>query len=254
MKDNVFVMASVRHPVQHFLSLYSFTKMHAVVEILHGGKLNRFDGMRMMLRNPGLIQNAFATLDTLEKEGWHLINLIRGNLQLFSLGINTYDISTILERTKEIDFFVITERYDESMIVLRDKLCCNTEDLLYRQQNVGRASSERKQVIPDDIRDAILEYNKGDLILYKIATQRLACDTKNETYMKQELKKLNYEQRKIIKKCMDIPNVQRPTRCSPMTGGSIPVFLGSVKKEQRKKLLRKLKEQFKSRENSRKDK
>ena len=227
---------------------------HAIVEKLHGGKLNKSDGMRMMLRNPELIQNAFATLDNLEKEGWHLINLLRGNLQLFSLGINTYDISAILERTKEIDFFVIAERYDESMIVLRDKLCCNTEDLLYKKQNVRRTSSERKEVIPDDIRDAILEYNKGDLILYKIALQRFACDTKNETYMKQELKKLYYEQRKIIKKCMDIPNVQRPTRCSLMTGGDIQVFLRSVQKEQRMKLLRKVREKFRSRENSRKDK
>ena len=215
MKDNVFVMSSVRHPIQHFLSLYKYTGVNGTVEKLPAGKLNKFDGMRMILRN------AIATLDDKEMRDEQQINSLRNNLQLFCLGVNTYDISAILGRTKEIDFFVIAERYDESMIVLRDKLCCNIEDVLYRKQNDRRSSLERNEVIPDDIRDAILEFIKGDLILYTTLIQRLACDTKDEMYMKQELEIVNFELRKCEKKCMDIPEVQRHTICPPITNGQV---------------------------------
>ena len=101
------------------------------------------------------------------------INSLRNNLQLFCLGINTYDISAISGRTKEMDFFVIAERYGESMIVLRDKLCCNIEDVQNSKQNDRRTSLDRNEVITDDIRDAILEFTKGDLILFTILTQRV---------------------------------------------------------------------------------
>ena len=115
--------------------------------------------MRMILRN------AIATLDDKEMRDEQQITSLRNNLQLFCLGVNTYDISAISGRTKEIDFFVIAERYDESMIVLRDKLCCNIEDVQNSKQTDRRTSLERNQVITDDIRDAILEFSKGDLIL-----------------------------------------------------------------------------------------
>ena len=112
-----------------------------------------------------IMRNAIATLDDKEMRDKLQINSLRNNLQLFCLGINTYDISAISGRTKEIDSFVIAERYDQSMIVLRDKLCCSIEDVLYRKQNDRRMSLERNDVITDDIRDAILEFSKGDLIL-----------------------------------------------------------------------------------------
>ena len=75
MKDNVFVMSSVRHPDQHFLSLYKYTGVNATVEKLHGGKLNEFDGMRIILRN------AIATLDDKEMRDKLQINSLRNNLQ-----------------------------------------------------------------------------------------------------------------------------------------------------------------------------
>ena len=127
-----------------------------------------------------ILRNAIATLDDKEMRDMLQINSLRNNLQLFCLGINTYDISAISGRTKEMDFFVIAERYGESMIVLRDKLCCNIEDVQNSKQNDRRTSLERNEVIPDDIRDAILEFTKGDLILYTTSIQRLACDTKDE--------------------------------------------------------------------------
>ena len=166
------------------------------MEKLPGGKLNKLDGMRMILRN------AIATLDDKEMRDEQQINSLRNNLQLFCLGVNTYDISAISGRTKEIDFFLIAERYDESMIVLRDKLCCNIEDVLYRKQNGRRSSLERNEVIPDDTRDAILEFTKGDLILYTISIQRFVL-------------------RKYEKKCIDIPEVQRHTLCPPTSNGQV---------------------------------
>ena len=47
------------------------------MEKLPGGKLNKFDGMRMILRN------AIATLDDKEMRDKVQINSLRNNLQLF---------------------------------------------------------------------------------------------------------------------------------------------------------------------------
>ena len=57
-----------------------------------------------------ILRNAIATLDDKEMRDKLQINSLRNNLQLFCLGINTYDTTAISGRRKEIDSFVIAER------------------------------------------------------------------------------------------------------------------------------------------------
>ena len=177
MKDDVFVMASIRHPIEHFLSVYKFSMVHKHIEKLHGKKLSKFDGMRILLKNSDLIQKAYA----LSGISMPLFQLIRPNVQLLSLGITKFtgDIDAVYERTKEIDFFVIAEQFDESMVVLSNELHADQKYFVYNKFTVNRSQKERDETVPEDIKKLILEFNKGDMILYSIGKQRLHCHMQN---------------------------------------------------------------------------
>ncbi|XP_072178606.1 galactosylceramide sulfotransferase-like [Diadema setosum] len=93
------------------------------------------------------------------------------NQQIFDLGLNTsyFDDQTAVDETiarlaEEVDLVMITEYYDESLLLLRDTLCWDTEDILYTQRLVRNSSSE----IPVDeaTRQRISEWNAADTRLY----------------------------------------------------------------------------------------
>ena len=95
MTEDVFVMASVRHPVQHFLSLYKYTRIHTILEKLLRKKLHKYTAMRMFLQNPTLVQNTVAALPQSEMRDKLQINMIRPNLQMYSLGVKEYNVDEI---------------------------------------------------------------------------------------------------------------------------------------------------------------
>ena len=83
-------MASVRHPVQHFLSLFKYTRVQNILEKLHEKKLERYTAMRLFLKDPLLVQNTIAAIPQSEMRDKLQINMIRPNLQIFSLGEMTF--------------------------------------------------------------------------------------------------------------------------------------------------------------------
>ena len=126
------------------------------------------------------------------------------------------------------------------MIILRDKLCCRIQDVLYRRQNVRRSKQERKEVLPNDIIEAILDFNKGDLLLYTIASKRLNCEVRGHTHLEQSLGILKYEMEKYEEKCMKIKEGDRYKVCPPTNNNQVGLFVENVRSEQRKKLMEKL--------------
>lgn len=127
------------------------------------------------------------------------------------------------------------------MIILRDKLCCSIEDVLYRKQNARRSSGEQTEIVPKDIVDSILEFNKGDLLLYNIAWERLNCDIHGYTHLENHLEIFKYEMGKYDAMCEGIKEGKRYHVCPPTTNGQVGVFVENVRNEQRMKLMRKLK-------------
>ena len=158
---------------------------------------------------------------------------------MYSLGITKYDVEEIKRKAEEIDFFVVTEKFNESMVLLRDRLCCKMSDVVYRRQNTRRSTSERDEVLPDDIRAAILDFNAGDVVLYGIGMERLECEMRGHTHLKESLGKLKHEMLKYEEKC---GQGEGEGGCQPLHVGQVGVFVEKVRNEQRKKLFKKLQE------------
>ena len=239
-------MASVRHPVEHFLSLYKYSKIHAAVERLTKKSLDQWDSMRVFLKNPQLVRNIYATYNENEVRDRYQINLIQPNLQLHSLGIINGTRSQIIERLDDLHFVVVADKYDESMVILREKLCCTIQDVVYRKQNVRRNNEEIKLQVPPDIENAILEFNSADLIFYTVAKDRLFEEVQKHSYFEQALGIFRHELELYETKCTneDVPQSIRDGICPPKEAAQTGVFVESIRKQQQQKLLNKLIEKY----------
>ena len=241
MSDDVFIMASVRHPVQHFLSLYKYSGIQKAVERLQNKKLNTWESMRIFFKKPSAVQNAYATYTDGEVRDKLQVIMVRPNLQLFSLGVTSADLNEIEKVTSDIDFLVVAEIFNESMVILREKLCCSIEDVVYRRQNVGRSNSETEKV-PHDIKKAILKFNSGDLLLYALSQRRLYNEIVKISNFELFMNIYKHELEKYQKKCSDAP--VQDYLCPPISNGEIGAFVEHVRSRQRDKLLQKLRKEY----------
>lgn len=252
MADDVFVMTSVRHPVQHFMSLFKWSNIQKAVEKLVNKPLDKWSAVRVFLQDDDLVRNMYATFREDEVRDELQINLVRPNLQLYSLGLTAGStFSEIEQRVREIDLIVVAENYDESMLILRDKLCCALEDLAYRKQNVKRSAHEKeKEVIPADIEEAITHFNLKDMYLYKLAMKRLYEEILQRQNFEQILGIYRYELKKYEQKCNANSTLDQETkdRLCPPTDGEIGIFLERIRNEQRDFLREKLRKQYKQRQ------
>ena len=94
------------------------------------------------------------------------------NGQIYDLGLEHefHDMeSLVLERIqhldKELDFVLITEFLDESLVVLRKQLCWNFTDIVYISKGIRR-QSHRYRVMPS-LASKIRHWNHADVLLYE---------------------------------------------------------------------------------------
>ena len=130
------MMTSVRNPVSHFISLFKFARIQNAVQLLTLEGTDLWDSIRTFLRHRKLVQNIYATY----KQGdinAQIMNLLRPNLQLFSLGLHS-NISeeVIKEKAGKLNFIFISEHFQESMVLLANELCCNFNDLVFVSQTL----------------------------------------------------------------------------------------------------------------------
>ncbi|KAF0989001.1 hypothetical protein HZS_6486, partial [Henneguya salminicola] len=84
--------------------------------------------------------------------------------------------SSIQEIDKTFNLVMITELWEKSLILLKHKLCLNTEEVIVFDANVA-VSSEKD--IPDDITSLIMDYNYADNKLYKYFYDKLINEAKS---------------------------------------------------------------------------
>ncbi|XP_077999149.1 galactosylceramide sulfotransferase-like [Glandiceps talaboti] len=94
------------------------------------------------------------------------------NGQLYDLGMSPNDVTNdskvrakINALINEMDFVVITEYFDESLLVLKKIMCWTLYDILYIPN--GIRNDKKRSKITEDVRKKILEWNKSDLSLYE---------------------------------------------------------------------------------------
>ena len=140
-------------------------------------------------------------------------NKIRSkNGQLFDLGVNITDNNTEIIRRKirtldeEFDLVLITEYFDESLILMKKILCWSFDDILYI--SAGVRSKSHRYSISEDLQRKIRQWNAGDVLLYNHFNKTLW--RKIEEYgptFQTDLNKFRKLEKEVFDKCVDSSNI-----------------------------------------------
>lgn len=108
------------------------------------------------------------------------------SLQAHDLGLSASDMENekkIQNLISKIDnsmtLVMITELFDESLILLKKKLNWTTKDIIYFKQNAMQHLTKQKHYTDAENED-ILEFNRADHLLYKHFHDKLQRELKNE--------------------------------------------------------------------------
>ncbi|XP_002740269.1 galactosylceramide sulfotransferase-like [Saccoglossus kowalevskii] len=150
----------LRHPVFAYESIFGFFKIARNFKIKKQSRQNEFQ--TFLLNSDKYLKRV--------KDPFYK-TLLR-NRQIFDVGLDLkdYDNETIVDyvidrASKEFDLVMIAEYFDESLILLKNVMCWELEDILYMQQN--KRVDHLRYKINDWERQRILELNEADVKLYQ---------------------------------------------------------------------------------------
>lgn len=109
----------------------------------------------------------------------------------------------IQKLSQHLDFVLLTEYFEESLILLKDVLCWTTEDILYFKLNVRKESSVSK--LSPELRAKALQWNGADWKLYQHfnATFWARVEAFGRDRMQQELKELRRRNDEMKSICIE---------------------------------------------------
>ena len=198
MHKDTYVIATLRHPMAQMISGLEYYGY--VDKLKETGKTIQdfFDNPRYLTRD-------------------HMALLLTWNSMSYVIGLNDFNIPSGLKKsslendlkyTKEIerflnwtedniDFFMISEKLDESLILLKDRLGWRIEDMIYFSLNTAASPPERNDVDTDTLLIKTKEYSYIDYLLYermKVKLDRMIEEKGDELEVEvSKLRSLNKE-------------------------------------------------------------
>lgn len=162
--DTVYVTI-LRDPVNHFESTFSYMEFSDIL-----GISNETDPLETFFDSPNdVLVNYVLTKDL--RINSDRLKLIRNGM-FFDLGMKSSDfddsakIQAAIQRLdKEFDLVLLTEYFEESMVMLKNLLCWTTEDMIHFNLN-QRHQSERRN-ISSHLAKKIHQWNRADTALYE---------------------------------------------------------------------------------------
>ena len=149
----------VRHPVSHFKSAWVFYKISKVAHI-PDNSTNTF------LKSSDALQEIQKRLNNTKYSERFLY---MSNSNLYDMGLEQENIqnmklveSYIDKMEREFDLVLITEYFDESLILLKRLLCWEFQDIVYIKLRV----KEKDINFGKKVEKNILNWNRADAILY----------------------------------------------------------------------------------------
>ncbi|XP_047490341.1 galactose-3-O-sulfotransferase 4-like [Penaeus chinensis] len=121
----------------------------------------------------------------------------------------------VLSKTKwlneRFDLVMVTERFDESVVLLKHLMCWNTEDVAYIRAHV--ASPEYKAELSEAQKDRLRQLNRQDVLLYKFFREIFEEKVKafGEERMQREVEELRQANARLINDCRDELTEKRRT-------------------------------------------
>ena len=229
MHKDTYVIAPLRHPMDQLLSGMNYY-----------GYVNKLKGMGKtiedFLDNPHYLTND----NTVELLTWNPMSYIIG-LNDFNIpsGMKKSALESDLKYTKEIerflnwaeeniDFFMISEKFDESLILLKDRLGWRIEDMIYFSLNTAANPPERNNVDTDTLLIKTKEFSYIDYLLYermKVKLDRMIEEKGDE--LEVEVSKLRSLNKEFSEYCL--ATVEVDSRLY----GSVKIFTNTLRDDRK---------------------
>ena len=175
MKPGYRLVTILRDPVRQFYSMFHYLNLPK-----HYNLRNESDPVSVFIKNPQKYHHYKPYLKV-GREKYFEENLIH-NGNLYDLNFMRFRESGDTERglkdfitymEKAFHLVMITEKYDESLILLKNLMCWEFMDIVYEKRLVNPDLKNISQNITDEVKRDIQDWNYQDKVLYDHFSQRL---------------------------------------------------------------------------------
>ena len=153
----------LRNPVDHFKSAWLFYNIGKLTGIPHAN-----DNINTFLKSPNALQEIKKKLSKTTQRMYERFNHL-SNSNLFDMGFEQENFQNMTlvknyidKMDKEFDLVMITDYFDESLILLKRLLCWEFEDIVY----IKLKAKKRKIEFEEEVKKNILTWNHADTILF----------------------------------------------------------------------------------------
>ena len=166
-RSNTTYITILREPVSQWESTFNYMSFPYILNIL-----NLDDPLDFFLNNLPSLGNIFENARRFPS-----LYLIKNPL-FFDLGLDYryYDNKTMIRRAintieKDFNMVLMMEHFDESMTLLRRRLCWSIDDVVYFKSN-ERLNKNKRRVLTDEQRETIRQWNNADVALYEYFNEK----------------------------------------------------------------------------------
>jgi len=174
-RENTVYISILRHPVSQWESTFQYMSFPFILDI---GQKN--DPLDFFLKNPPTTETIIEIA-----RRYPSLYLIRNPL-FFDLGLDFkhYDNSTFIRRAlktldNDFDLVLITEYFDESLTLLRRRLCWDIDDVVHFKMN-ERLNKNKRNILSEAHIQLIKTWNNADMVLYNYFLEKFWREVKNE--------------------------------------------------------------------------
>eukprot|EP00794_Sanderia_malayensis_P015009 gene15009-16558_t len=164
MPNDTVVMTILRDPVRHFESVYEYADISTLIGLWNSSR----DPFAKFLEAPR--NNVIEFVKDSKKFSIEL-NLLKNGLS-FDLGLEHGSYSNdeeiehfIAKLSKDLDFVLISEYIDESLVLLKRLLCWSLYDIIYIRHKVR--NDRFRNNITEQQKEIITSWNRADVRLYQ---------------------------------------------------------------------------------------
>ncbi|KAI6647355.1 Galactosylceramide sulfotransferase-like [Oopsacas minuta] len=227
MREDTYVIAPLRHPMDQMMSgLYYYGYINKLKKM--GKTIEEFlDNPNILTNDPlamRLMWNSMSSVIGLDD-----FDIPKGSKKSYLISKPKYikEIDRFLNWTEEnIDFFLIREKFDESLILLKDRLGWRIEDLVYFSLNAAAEPPKRNRRDTNRLRIKTEEFSYIDYLLYermKLKLDRMIEEKGAE--LEVEVSKLRSLNKEFSEYCLEKVEVD------PTLYGAVKILGNKVKNE-----------------------
>ena len=165
MPNDTVYITILRNPIAQFESSFSYMTLDKIL-----GMQNSTDPLEEFFRNPEQVLVNYVLTQDLRINSDRL-KLIRNGM-FYDLGLESKDfnnqkkIRTSIEQLdSQFDLVMITEYFEESLILLKRLLCWEIDDVVFFR--LKQRSNELKRVVSKTLQKKIIHWSHADNQLYK---------------------------------------------------------------------------------------